>query len=66
MLSDIRLLVVESCSRHMSSSLCQELGLFAGQQLVVVTHIHLLSWEALPDRERRNIRRNNQINVVFY
>lgn len=49
---DIRLLVVESCSRHMSRSLRQELRLSAGKQLVVVPHIHLLPWKTLQGRDR--------------
>ena len=49
---DIRLLVIESCSRHMSRSLRQELRLSAGKQLVVVPYIHLLLWKTLQGRDR--------------
>lgn len=44
---DISLLVVKSCSGYVSCSLGQELGFPAGQQLIVIPHIHLLPWKTL-------------------
>lgn len=47
MVFDVRLLIVERSTRHVGSSLGQELWLPAGEQLKVVPDIHILSWKTL-------------------
>lgn len=56
---DIRLLIVESCSWHVSCSLCQKLWLSAGKQLIVVPHIHFLSWKTLHRRKVELLQTGN-------
>lgn len=53
LISDICLLVIESCSRHMSCSLCQEFWFPVGQHLIVITHLHRLSRKTLQGKGGR-------------
>lgn len=45
-------LVVVHSSRHMGGALGQELGLPAGQHLIVITHIYLHTWKTLQEGGR--------------
>lgn len=55
MVFNVRLLVVESSTGHVSSSLGQELWLPAGEELKVVPDIHIPSWKTLHSGEKGSV-----------